>query len=77
MQTLGIPEEDIVFVRFEADVIAKPCLPYFIAVDRETSSVGETPRSVSDLSRALPCLSLASTVLSVRTMYLPCPKEPY
>ena len=28
------------FVRFEADVIAKPCLPYFIALDRDTSSVG-------------------------------------
>ena len=35
------------FVRFEADVIAKPCLPYFIAVDRETSSVGRTPRDIS------------------------------
>ena len=40
MQITDIPEEDIVFVRFEADVIAKPCLPYFIALDRETTSVG-------------------------------------
>ncbi len=28
-------------MRFEADVIAKPCLPYFIALDRNTSSVGD------------------------------------
>ena len=40
VQITDIPEEDIVFVRFEADVIAKPCLPYFIALDRDTTSVG-------------------------------------
>ncbi|CAK0786854.1 hypothetical protein CVIRNUC_010068 [Coccomyxa viridis] len=39
VQITDIPEDDIVFVRFEADVIAKPCLPYFIALDRQTSSV--------------------------------------
>ena len=40
VQITDIPEEDIVFVRFEADVSAKPCLPYFIALDRQTSTVG-------------------------------------
>ena len=40
VQITDIPEEDIVFVRFEADVISKPCLPYFIALDRQTSTVG-------------------------------------
>jgi hypothetical protein len=40
VQITNIKEEDIVFVRFDTDVIAQSCLPYFIALDHETKSVG-------------------------------------
>lgn len=40
MQITGLPEQDVLFVRFEADVSGRPCLPYFIALDRATQSVG-------------------------------------
>lgn len=40
LQITDINEEDIVFVRFDTEVIAQSCLPYFIALDRSTKSVG-------------------------------------
>ncbi len=40
VQITNIKEEDIVFVRFDTDVIAQSCLPYFIALDHATKSVG-------------------------------------
>ncbi|KAK9826366.1 hypothetical protein WJX81_002936 [Elliptochloris bilobata] len=39
LQITGLPEEDVLFVRFEADVSGRPCLPYFIALDRATQSL--------------------------------------
>ncbi len=41
MQITNIPDRDILFVRFDTDVIAQSCLPYFIALDRTTKSIGE------------------------------------
>ena len=52
------------FVRFEADVIAKPCLPYFIALDRDTSSVGT---DVSPRGKMVGYLSHHASLLSVLT----------
>jgi len=39
-QITGLPEQDVLFVRFEADVSGRACLPYFIALDRTTRSIG-------------------------------------
>ncbi|CAL8465267.1 g4802 [Coccomyxa elongata] len=39
LQITNIKEEDIVFVRFDTEVIAQSCLPYFIALDHKTKSV--------------------------------------
>ena len=41
LQITGLPEQDVVFVRFDLDVINQPCLPYFIALDRDSSTIGE------------------------------------
>ena len=35
----GLPDEDIVFVRFQKEGASSFCLPYFIAIDRSTCSV--------------------------------------
>lgn len=52
VQITDIPEEDIVFVRFEADVMSKPCLPYFIALDRKTESVG---KKITPMGKGILC----------------------
>ncbi|KAK9867697.1 hypothetical protein WJX84_009670 [Apatococcus fuscideae] len=38
-QMTGLPDEDIVFVRFQKEGASSFCLPYFIAIDRSTCSV--------------------------------------
>lgn len=37
----GLSDRDIVFVRYVNEAKNKHCLPYLIAVDKSTTSVGE------------------------------------
>ena len=39
----GLEDHDIVFVRYEKSAKDRHCLPYFIAVDKSTHSIGECP----------------------------------
>ena len=38
----GLPNHDVVFVRFQNEAISNQCLPYFIAIDEHSNSVGKT-----------------------------------
>ncbi|KAK9847646.1 hypothetical protein WJX84_000251 [Apatococcus fuscideae] len=38
-QMTGLPDEDVIFVRFQNEGRFKGCIPYFIAVDKSTKSV--------------------------------------
>ena len=40
LQMTGLDDRDIVFVRYVNEAKDRHCLPYFIAVDKSTSSVG-------------------------------------
>ena len=42
LQMTGLPNHDVVFVRFQNEAISNQCLPYFIAIDEHSNSVGET-----------------------------------
>ena len=39
-QMTGLEDHDIVFVRYVGAALDHKCLPYFIAVDRSTESIG-------------------------------------
>lgn len=41
MQMSGLDDRDLVFVRYVGQAKDRSCLPYFIAVDRSTESVGK------------------------------------
>lgn len=41
MQMTGLEDHDIVFVRYVGAALDRNCLPYFIAVDRSTESIGK------------------------------------
>ena len=41
MQMTGLDDHDIIFVRYVGQAKDRACLPYFIAVDSSTESVGE------------------------------------
>lgn len=38
----GLPNHDVVFVRFQNEAISHQCLPYFIAIDEHSNSVGKS-----------------------------------
>ena len=41
LQMAGLKEQDLLFVRYEkSSQVDKACLPYYIALDHETQSVG-------------------------------------
>jgi hypothetical protein len=62
-QITDIPERDILFVRFDTDVIAQSCLPYFIALDRSTKSIGmANSRLLCSMGPCRPCTPLSPTV---------------
>ena len=41
VQMAGLKEQDLLFVRYERGSQHTECLPYYIALDHETKSVGE------------------------------------
>lgn len=41
MQMTALPNRDVVFVRFQNEASSHSCLPYFIAIDEHSHSVGQ------------------------------------
>ena len=41
-QMTQLPDRDVVFVRFQSEGIVHSCLPYFIAIDEHSNSVGQS-----------------------------------
>ena len=41
MQMTALPDRDVVFVRFQNEASSHSCLPYFIAIDEHSHSVGQ------------------------------------
>lgn len=42
-QMTALPDRDVVFVRFQNEGSSHSCLPYFIAIDEHSKSVGQFP----------------------------------
>lgn len=40
-QMTALPDRDVVFVRFQNEGSSHSCLPYFIAIDEHSKSVGQ------------------------------------
>lgn len=65
LQMSGIKEKDLAFVRFVGGAHSQHCLPYFIAVDHATNSVGEPKCMIA-------CLLLLLLVGAVANFQSPC-----
>ena len=44
----ALPDRDVVFVRFQNEGTSHSCLPYFIAIDEHSNSVGQLCHAQTD-----------------------------
>ncbi len=49
----ALPDRDVVFVRFQNEGTSHSCLPYFIAIDEHSNSVGQLRHAQSDKSSVI------------------------
>ena len=48
VQMTALPDRDVVFVRFQNEGTSHSCLPYFIAIDEHSNSVGQLCHAQTD-----------------------------
>ena len=48
VQMTALPDRDVVFVRFQNEGTTHSCLPYFIAIDEHSNSVGQLRHAQTD-----------------------------
>ncbi len=48
VQMTALPDRDVVFVRFQNEGTSHSCLPYFIAIDEHSNSVGQLRHAQTD-----------------------------
>lgn len=50
VQMTALPDRDVVFVRFQNEGTSHSCLPYFIAIDEHSNSVGQLRHAQTDMA---------------------------
>ena len=75
LQMTGLDDRDIVFVRYVGQAKDRNCLPYFIAVDESTKSVGVYTSSFLPHQALLAVMPL--TVLKIPFTILTAYQQPF
>ena len=69
----GLPDEDVIFVRYQNEGTFRGCIPYFIAVDRSTKSVVAAIRGTLSLEDCLTDLLCEPAELDEWIRHVPGP----